>query len=393
MNIERIRIQKIKSRDLYKFACQGLDEVKRDNIIPITKPLALALANNPCAGADDIGLLVAYAGDKCLGYLGLMPGLLKVGNSISKIYWFSSWYVPAKFRATSVGGMLIINALSLRYDIVTTGLSRAAIRVLRGMGLPELRPLEYCVIDIYRINLLSYIFYLLQRILTKIGVKQIITNSAFCLPERFLSFPVKKVIYNVLSFLHKHKGEDISYEEVSALEEKSIEQTQPNINSAKFYRNVDVMNWMLKYNWMPEYDKAEKVDLNYYFFKIRDVAKIVAVKVFAGNEKEYKGFFALSISAERMKRTAKVLDFNMFNKNDYKYIAPIMFEYARKYLADYIELPKDLERYINNNIVERVLLRKKKRVYFCRPKDKNSPLALFRDDITLDYCDGDIAFT
>jgi hypothetical protein len=140
-------------------------------ILPIGKPRALAYATNPCADENDIGLLVAYLGGQCIGYLGIMPGLLRRGDQFSKIYWLSTWFVPPEFRKTSVGLPLLLNALSLKYDLVVCGMTDEAERVYRGLRFRELGQLKYCIINFEILNLLGLGLRVLRKILRKLGVQ------------------------------------------------------------------------------------------------------------------------------------------------------------------------------------------------------------------------------
>jgi hypothetical protein len=387
---KQIRLQKIKVKDLYKFACQVVSKAKKNDVIPITKGRAVAYANNPHADENDIGLLVVYMGEKCLGYLGIMPGLLKAGDRFSKVHWFSGWYVPPEFRVTSIGGVLLMNAFSLKYDLVITGLSRIAQRVLRSLGLHEIAPLAYCVLEINRLALL---FSLAQKALRKIGIKPTLTDVIFRIPERIFCSPIKKILYNMLFYYHKGGMEEISYKEVSKVGNGPIEQAKYNAASTEFYRGTEVVNWMLQDKWMPELEKAEEADLNYYFFNARDISKFIALEVYSPDRRDYKGFLVLSVTSEGLKTVLKVLDFHFFNYADYKYILPLALKYAKIYLSDYIEFPASLGVYIKGGILTKFLFQKKKRIYFCHPKDKNSLMAVSLNDIKLNYCDGDTAFT
>jgi hypothetical protein len=390
--MKKIKIEKIKAKDLYKFTCQTLSRAKASDVVPITKHRALSHTNNPCADENDIALLVAYIEDKCAGYLGIMPGLLRIGDRFSKVHWFSTWYVPPEFRASSVGGMLIVNALSLKYDIIITGINRAAERVFRNLGLHELTPVEYYVIDINRINPLILILRLSQKILSKIEIKSGITN-VFRTPERIFSPLIRKILYNILYSHYKEYIEEICYKEVDKINKDSIGQVGYNATATEFYRGIDIINWMLRYKWILEPDQAEVSNLNYNFGNIQDVFKFITLKIYSSNGKNYKGFLVLSISSKNSETVLKVLDFHFSNQTDYKYVLSLALKYARAYPADYIKFPKSLSVYIKGGILTKFLLRKKNRIYFYHPKDRNSPLAISAKDINLNYCDGDTAFT
>ncbi len=195
MSDKKIRIERIKVKDLHEFACRTVSRTKENDVIPITKHRALAHTNNPYADENDIGLLVAYIGNQCIGYLGLMPGLLKEGDKFSKVHWFSTWFVPPEFRKTSVGLLLMMNALSLKYDLIATGISNETERICRGLGFHELGPLDYYVINVDRMNFLALTFRLLRNILSKIRIKSKITDAIIRASERIFylyCFPGKR---------------------------------------------------------------------------------------------------------------------------------------------------------------------------------------------------------
>lgn len=353
MDDGQIRIEKIKASQLYEFACRIYNENRQGDVIPITKHRALAQAHNPYAGRDDIGLLVAYSGGRCIGYLGLLPGLLKAGLTLSKVYWMSSWFVLPEFRKRPAALTLMMSALSLRYELMASGMSRESELIYRALGFRRLGPLDYYAINTYRCN------------------------------------PLKRAFYGGI---YKAGREEISYREVDKISEEAFGRVSnsPSVNS--FYRGSRVINWMLQYRWIAEPDTAEPEDSGYYFSSVRDKFRYIAVEVYSADGKDYKGFAVFSISVKNPLTVFKVLDFGFLNQADYKYVLIIVFKYARGYLADRIEFPSALAGYARGGILKKFLLRRKELNYFCRPKDGNSPLARASNDIALNYCDGDIAF-
>ncbi|MFQ5823911.1 MAG: hypothetical protein ACE5JB_07645 [bacterium] len=390
---EQIRIEKIRVKELHDFACRILDRTKDNDIIPISKHRALAYSKNPYADDNDIGLLVAYMGNKCIGYLGIMPGLLRTGNKFSKVYWFSTWYVPLEFRKTSVGSLLMMNALSVKYDFLANapGMSREAQRVYRALHFHELGPLDYYMITVERLNWFYVAFRLLQRILNKIGIDfEILDNLTRA--SVFIFTPIRRIIYDLL--LHNQANQqikNISYKEVSEIDDYLM-QIKHRANSTGFYRDTDIINWMLKYKWILEPDKIETPKLNYRFAYVQDVFRYIALKVYSPDGKDYKGFMVLSVSSENLKTVLKVLDFCFLNRDDYKYIVSLALKYARTYKATNIVLPGSLATYIKDGVLMKFLLHKEYIFYFCHPKSRNSPLATSLNDIELQFCDGDIPF-
>jgi len=65
------------------------------DFVPISKHRAISHINNPRAGDDDILLLLAYEGDKLVGYLGVLPDFIYIDEKPNKIGWLSCIYVEA----------------------------------------------------------------------------------------------------------------------------------------------------------------------------------------------------------------------------------------------------------------------------------------------------------
>jgi len=390
----QIEIQKIKVKDLYEFACRTIDKTKPYNVLPLTKHRALAHTKNPYADENDIGLLVASVGGQCIGYLGILPGLLKKGNQFSKVYWPSAWFVSSEFRGRSVGSNLMRSALSTKVDFAITGMSKDSEKVCRHLGFREVNPLNYYVINISRINILIPAFKLLRKILRKGGISLQITN----LPVRFAEIifrPIKKFLYTALMRGQKTVMGDISYKEVEKIQESGVNKgTGQEASSTEFYRDTNIINWMLRNKWVLEADKREKTSSNFHFSDAFNVFRYIALNVYSsGNEEERKGFLVLSVASNDFRTTLKVLDYHFPNRADYKYIAFLALKYAKIYAADYLVFPDCLEPYFKKGFLPRLLLCKRMRTYLFHPKDENSPLAASLRNINIKYCDSDIAFT
>ena len=81
MEHHQIKIRKIKLKDLDEFSQNALNDPAYQNIAPISLVRAGSQAKNPHAEPDDITLLVALCNGRCVGYHGLLPGILKVDEN------------------------------------------------------------------------------------------------------------------------------------------------------------------------------------------------------------------------------------------------------------------------------------------------------------------------
>jgi len=134
MEQNNIRIDHIRVSDLPDFARRVINDSESGQFVPITLQRAVAHANNPIASGDDVGLLAAVDGDgDVVGYFGILPILLRVGEDTYKTHWFTTWSVSSKVRGMGVGSRLMAEALSLNLDFLIVG-SIHARRVCQKFG-------------------------------------------------------------------------------------------------------------------------------------------------------------------------------------------------------------------------------------------------------------------
>jgi hypothetical protein len=388
---KKIKFERIKAKLLYTFSRQIYASAQNDDLIPIGKCRALAFANNPCAGNDDIGLLTAYLDNKCIGYLGMMPGWLRIKDTINKVYWLSTWYVPPKFRKISVGISLILEARALNYDLIVCGMSAVAKKVYKALRFKQLGVINFYQIKLYLLDPVNLTFRLVRKIIRH-------WKDQFEIPywliriSKPIYYPINKLLLGLISSNFKIFLEDVVYKEVSEIPKHST--IDEDLDSVGFYRNHEILNWMLKYKWTTTKDKLEKKDYNYFFAEIRDEFKFTAMEVYSKNEESRKGFLILSFSIESLDRILKILDFRFSNTEDYSYILPIAFKYAEHHLANMIEIPQELYEFLPANRITKFVTQEKERTYLVYPKNKKSPLYdLDKNNLDLSYCDGDMAFT
>src|SRR3989338_3962437 len=383
-----IRIEKIKVEDIYHFASEVLRNLGEKDTIPIAKHRALAWNSNPHAHADDIVLLVAYVGNTIAGYLGLLPGLLKVHDRFSKVYWISTWYVAPEFRKKSVTLYLIVQALSLKYDLVMSGMSASAEKVARGFGFQELGPLNYYVMAMDRLNLIGIFINRFQGFFKKAGLNEGFIEKVHK-AGRYCFQPAKKTLYQILWTSQEKYFQEISYKETTEI---LPEDRGPQKFPITFHRDTEIINWMMTYKWILESDDISLENENYYFSDIRALFRYFAVKIYSSGGQEYKGFAVVSISSKEQKNVLKLLDFNFVNDKDKKYIFPFLIKYGRDFLAETIVFPESLLPYCPQGILTQLIMQRRKRFYLAKPSSKTSPLSIAGKDISLNYCDGDIAF-
>ena len=111
MPADDIRIEHIRVKNLLGFAERVIASASPGQFIPISLQRARAHAHNPYADPEDVALLAAIdAEDEVVGYFGILPLILRHGDQLHKVHWFTTWNVSAKicsvlFQAKTPGNL------------------------------------------------------------------------------------------------------------------------------------------------------------------------------------------------------------------------------------------------------------------------------------------------
>lgn len=394
MDIGPIIIQKIRAKDLVSFAKEINTDSKIEKFVPITLKRAISHTHNPFVSEEDICLLVAYDQQEIVGYFGIMPIMLKRGEELSKVYWFTTWLVSPKYRGKSIGSLLMKEALTLEQDYMIVG-SGPARKVCVRFGFNEFNPLEYYLLDLsglIRLNPLTWGFRFIRKLTHRFGLKIKTTNDVTKWFERIASPLTKRIFSTIINRIFIRQGHDYIYTETNLLKEAPLGKNyyQPPV---AFYRPPAILNWMLEYPWVQESKSSQADKQEYYFTEVRKIFRNLVFEVYSRESQEYKGGVVFSLSEIEGKLVLKVLDCKFISPQDERSIIALVAQINHQYSIDTVELPKHLGDMLKNRIISRILLHKKSRIYQCHPKNENSLLGQTWQDIELNYCDGDMAFT
>jgi len=398
MNEDKLEIQIIHVKNIYQYACKIITNANQGGTLPITKHLALAYANNPYADKDDPALFVAYKGKIPVGYLATIPGLLRNGKNLAKIYWFSTLFVASEYRATGAGVLLLKSVLSLPYDIVGSGPSKMAEKVLRGLGLiGRIKPLKYHVAEFNHVRVL--VPYFIKRILEGVLGNYHTTKRLNGKVHYFLNlsqnrlYPViKRLYYSLALFQYRKLWKKVRWEVVSEIPKSSVIGASSECE-AEFYRGPEWINWRMKYKWMLSKNEVDISYNNYHFRGVRDEFRFIPLMVYNVDSKVYKGFLTLSLSVDNEMSTIKLLDYEFNKPCDSIYAFLLTLWYGKKHGADQIEFPDQMANYFKGCKLLLAILFERERLYAFRPKENKSPLGKALAKIELNYCDGDPSFT
>jgi len=385
----QIKIRRIKLKNLDEFSHNALNDPAYQNLAPISIARAGSQAKNPLAEPDDITLLVALCNGRCIGYHGLLPGILKIDENYSKVYWLVTFYLDAGFRGQGHGKQLVTEIQHTAVDLVTTGITAGAEGVYRSTGFKTLGDLPYYQLRLDRLQIMHTPLQYGGNKPEQPGIFGLIFNQL----GRWRYQLKKQMVYGIAFQKLRAKKNIFKSKLVNRLDEELTSLMTQQSPSASFHRDLDTVNWMLQKPWVVSGKDAGKDVQNYYFSLVRDLFKLVALEIFAPDGNTRKGFLILSLSLKKNKSVVKILDYYFYDPQDAFIAGYFGIKYAKDLLADRIEYPGSLNGFFEELPFFKRLIKRKKRLYLFFPNSNDSPLALSAGKIKLDYCDGDTAFT
>lgn len=379
-----IRIKKVRISELTEFAQHYFDTADPNCVVPLSKLRAHAHSTNPYADPDDVALVVAMRGSECIGYIGLLPGILRDGQETGKIYWYTTWFVHPDVRHTSAGGMLILATLSLDYDLVAADMAPQTVAFYQRLGFISLGPLPYYEMNLNHVDPIAPA-WLVQRALSRRRGRRIKWIDTALAASRAMN---SRLFFTLVDPLLAKTIRGFEFRELA----------EPPLNvsilndgpTARFYRGTEVVRWMLQHPWTT--DQSTDATPGYYFSDFRPLARFVVLEARPAKLQSLS-YLVLSISRDEGQTTVKALDHSLTSGEDHRVLLAAALTYARRYRANRVLLPEQISPCVEASSFLRLLFRRKHRLYFCRPRQSGSMLKPNPDRIRLDFCDGDSPFT
>jgi GNAT superfamily N-acetyltransferase len=386
MSADPIRIEPIKVKDLPAFARQTIQAAEPGGYIAITQQRADALAANPLADPDDVGLLVAYAGEQLAGYFGIMTIQLQFEGERHKLYWFTTWSAAPEMRGKGVGSALMAAALALQLDFIIVG-SAPARRVCAKFGFESLPPLDIAVLDFGltgRYNPISLLARAARKVVNLAGGALDISRidrAAARFFERWFGAPLRALL---LALAVQPAGGWPSGLRMQRVERVREDAAQLNPDSTCLYRDARVVNWMLAHPWVLPPGASASEGLDYYFTDTRAGFEYLAYEVHQGED--YLGYMIAQISLLGGVRVLRILDVTVPPATT---VLQAALRLAGEHRAQRIEMNAAYAQPLQDMII----YQGHQRIYQVHPAHADSPLARAWRGLRLDFADGDMAFT
>lgn len=381
MPVEKVRIERVKLKDLETVAARFIDTAKPGTFIPITKHRAAAMARNPHGQPDDVALLLATEGERCVGYFGVMAVQLAHAGKLQRVHWLTTWAVSEDYRGKGLGSRLMEAALALDVDLAIVG-SKPARRVSAKYGFVEAKPLHYAQLDFGvagRFNPVSLLLRAIRKLLSFAGIRfNINTVDEFFTKvfEALFGFIVRPILF----WLAQRKAGDV--ETTASVGNIGSALVTPVGQGTFFNRDAATLNWMLAYPWVLPEGKSDSDDLTYGSTDWRTGFEIFAWKLETG------AFAIFQFSRIRGRGMLKVLDSEQLTP---RRLLTLALRAARQRRAVVIEGGAELAEPLG--WLRKLLVVRKQRTLQLHPRAANSPLAQALPTLQQHYVDGDMAFT
>lgn len=386
-----IRIERVRVRDLHTFARRFLARAREHDVIPISEPRARAQSRNPYADPDDIGLLVAYGDGRCIGHLGVLPGLLQVGRSRVKVHWMTTFFVSPELRGQRIGARLLSALLDLRYDVFATAFTPTAGRVLTASGFTEFGPVGFRTVDLRRAAPWTAPIVALQRGLRLKGKASSRAAKFARRLARWTGAPSRDFLYALLIRSYEALSGSVRGVEVQSISQQTC--AGMDMRKYHFVREAEVVNWMLRNPWLVESSHPPvSASARYHFKHVLPTFRRIAIEL-RSSAGECRGYLILSVAEVRERRVLRILAHHLVEEGDYYAAITRAFREARTYGADSLVFPDSFGPFLQRGVLLRLLTRQSRRMYLFHPGKPDGLVSRSMREIQLSYCDGDTAFT
>lgn len=388
MSAAKLRIDTILAKDLYTFYCSFMENAAAQQICPISKARAMSQSNNPCADPEDVGLLVAYLDDQCVGYQGVLPGRLRTEEGLAKVYWCTASYVVPEARKRMVGVQLIRKLISLRKDLIVTYFNRVFADVYKGLHFQEIEGLDYVTVRPDRLDFVAYPFTRFYRLQKRFPALKKFAEGIIAASHRSFYPVIRRFYYTGLARRAEEALKGVGWSETPDARVPTGEAFNGG-ELRSFERTTEVINWTIACPWIQS--GGARSNPPYYFGESYKMFRYYVLTLSDANGAA-SGFVVMSVATETGETKLKVLDFRC-GREDYGKLFWLVCKYAARFKADEIELPVEMAEYADKMPFRSVVMKRENRRYLCYPSAKDSPLAKALPSLKLDLADGDCPFT
>ena len=386
----------IKIKDLTELALTAKTDKIHYPFLPITEIRAISQVKNPIASEEDFALLIIYCDSICVGYLGLLPCLLKYGLRVNKVYAFSAFFVDPEYRKFKIAHRIMKLAFSLNYDFFFSGYTDAFYKfsLKNPQWFKKIHDTSFLQINL---DLMFPVFVRLEEM--RRNKKNLFSKKPLLFLSRLCLFIIRKISHNNFIRNWRIGNLAIEYSGKKNIVFRPIEKVKPLQvqgvicsffeGSHYFYRDTDTMNWMIQNPWITE---KQKLKSKYFFSAWRKQFRYLAYGFYSKKNNHYLGYVVFSISTRGGITTLSILDSEVVKKEYLVLVLEQALQISINSSVDKILIPEYFSEIINAQKNFQKLSIKKRRGNFLCPTTKTVFPSDYRK-LKLQFCEGDIPFT
>lgn len=361
-----MKIDEIALGDLESFAARA----RCCGMVPVSARRARSQARNPHARPDDVAMLAAWEGERMIGYLGLLPAVLRAGEERARVSWISTIFVDPERTGRGIATTLVKHAAAIPIDLFTTLYLPVLRRPQIAAGLLPAGELGQAVLDLRRAAPWN------------VAVRRA-ARLAPCLSpvasrlERLTAPPVRTRVYRTLR--DAMRGAAGRWEPAAA---PPAHAAHPRA-AVEFERGAEGLRWIVENPWIAEAGaNGGEPEPRYHFSAVREVFRYLPLR-----RADADGWLLLCLSRSQGVTQLRVLD----HAGDAPAAAAAVLEQGELQGADQLVLPEEFGPVLGRVAAARPLLARRRRPYMARVRPGGrAEAALPR--VRWHFCDGDAPF-
>jgi hypothetical protein len=375
----KVRVDSIRVSDLPAFARAAAADPVRYAVLPIPPQRADAQAKNPLARPDDIGLLVGYVGDRCAGFLGLLPGAIEFRGRRHPMSSLTGFYVAPGDRTSGLGTMLPLGAIGLGRDLYVCRISAEAYSLFTQLGFWPARPQRTLRLQLSRFRKLKGIpLRMLGRSVNAGGSGEkwtLVTEARVPMTASWTDGNGHPETAD--------PGEAGAGAQGAPGAGASGAAAATQVEPPRFVRDEAVINWMVRNPWIGE---DSHVVLPYAFSYRREMFRYMVFEANSG------GYVVLNVTQDQRFARVRILDrCPMTEAGRESALARAVLE-AQRLVADVVECPPEYEPLLRRSFAGRKLLAVDERAALVHTRDPEGPFGKHLDTIAWSGFEGDAPF-
>ena len=385
----QVRVEPIRVFDLPAFARAATADPVRYALLPIPPRRAEAQALNPLAQPDDIGLIVGYVGDRCAGFLGLLPGAVEFRGRRHPVSCLSGFYVAPGDRTSGLATMLPLAAIGLDRDLFVTRVSPEVRGLLIQLGFWPAPPQRVLRLRLSKFKKLKGIPL---RALVRAFSGGVDVGDHWHLATEVRT-PMTAEWADQVAQVTAGKNGAATGRAGRAGRAARAAAAAAGLGAAaaaltpderpRFVRDEGVINWMVRNPWIGEDSHAT---LPYTLPYRREMFRYLVLEANAG------GYVVLNVTQDQRFATLRILDRRPTTDAMRASVLARALVEAQRLVADVVECPAEYEPLLRSTFAGRMLLATDERVALVHTRDPEGPFGKYLDAMDWSGLEGDAPY-